>query len=102
MKPLAFIVAALAAFFSPAWAADLVAKGQNSRLELSQKPCAQEILAMIPPHVRDDFRGGSGTLNKETQPVCWTEYDRDHYLVIFADGSGSGFPKRIFKLDEGV
>lgn len=87
---------------SAAGAANLVATGKNSRLELSQNACADEILALIPPHLRDDFRGGSGTLKKETQQVCWTDYDHNTYLVIFSDGTGAGFPKRIFKLDEGV
>lgn len=86
----------------PALASDLVAKGQNSRLELSQKPCAEEILALIPPLMRDDFRGGTGTLHGESQPVCWTDYDRESYLVVFADGTGAAFKKRIFKLEEGV
>ena len=94
---LAIIFAAL--FLNSAWATNLVANGPNSRIELSQKPCADEILASIPKHLRDDFRGGSGTLNKETHPVCWTEYDKDHYLVIFADGTGAGFPKKMFKID---
>lgn len=94
---LAIIFAAL--FLNSAWASNLVATGPNSRIELSQKPCADEILVMIPMHLRDDFRGGIGTLNKEKQAVCWTEYDKDHYLVIFSDGSGAGFPKRMFKQD---
>lgn len=57
---------------------------------------------MIPPAIRDEFRGGSGTLNKETQPVCWSIYDDSNYVVIFADGSAGGFPKNLFKLDHGA
>jgi hypothetical protein len=97
----ALILAASAAFFTPASAQTVSARQNGESVTLTREACSEKVKKYIIKTHQPLFFGASAVVKGKAFTACWMVAGRD-VLVIFDDGEYAVFPSDIFKKDESL
>ena len=95
---IAFIVAASAAFFTPASAQSVSARQNGESVTLTKEACSKKVKKYIRETHRSMFFRATAVVKGKAFEACWTIAGHE-VLVIFDDGEYAVFPSDIFKKD---
>lgn len=95
---IALLLAASAAFFTPASAQSVSARNGGDSVILMAAPCSEAVQKRIPEAHRPLFFRATAMLKGKPLEACWTVLGPE-VLVIFEDGEYAKFPVNVFKQD---
>ena len=95
---IALIVAASAAFFTPASAETVSARHNGESVTLMQEACPKKVKKYIRETHKGMFLRATAVVKGKAFEACWTVAGNE-VLVIFDDCEYAQFPQNIFKKD---
>jgi hypothetical protein len=98
---IALILAASAAFFTPAHAQSVSIRQKGESVTLMKEACSEKVKKHIKDAYHPMFYKAAAVLKGKRYEACWTIAGSD-VLVIFDDGEYSTFPSEMFKKDESL
>ena len=102
MKPvITLILAASAAFFTPAHAQSVSIRQKGEHVTLMKETCSEKVKKYIKEPIQPFFYRATAAINGKRFEACWTLSGRD-VLVIFDDGEYAMFASDQFKKDESL
>lgn len=98
---IALILAASAAFFTPAHAQSVSIRQKGEHVTLMKEACAEKVKKHIKEPFHPMFYKAAAVLKGKRYEACWTVAGSD-VLVIYDDGEHTVFPSDAFKNDESL
>lgn len=101
MKRILFCAALLCAA-GLASADELVARNGKDSVRITEQPCAEPVLGLIPPNVREHFRAAFASIEGKQYAACWALRPDGMVHLVYSDSDQGLVPASQFRPAPGV
>ena len=77
--------------------ADYIASNGADSVRIQDAPCAESILALIPPDAREQFRSAVANVGGKEYAACWAMLPDGTVFLQYADGDAGMIPVSAFR-----